>query len=935
MDFSAGSNSRVAKAVITVLSLLVVSGSSQTLEIVGRPDMFCSDFSSKDQPSTWTAPATCSRSFLNVPIARYSAIGAPYLRSSELYPEWQQDKLWRMVLFGGVYDPGDTLGGTVLVNDTWVYCPTLNSWTPLQPEHLVHDRAYPATRPLVRHFHTMSTLCNASVVIFGGESYRGGMNDAWLFNGTTELWEELQVQVLTEGKFVRPRFCHTSVVIRQPLSNCSCQESILIYGGTGDHKECFGDLWEMRCISDSYGKDRLHWIFLGDEEDNDGIWPPLTNSHYASGFNRTLMYTWGGVNCTNKFFDLSKVESGETLISVREFNLTSTTWYRYATEESSRWTSDLPLALCPASPVYYHKLDGIVSATYQSTLVLQFQNGSIVVRAFPSTVAKRDPISGLASSVHMAVVGESLYSWKFSKTGLFPMWKLGGQANSGVWEWLSVPFPKAAPLIITGTTLSFVNFVGQSFLVIGDSTQVLDVVDELGVTVWQYDLVRQTWFFTWSTFGPQFSFCFGATFSSIHNSMLVVYLPRPQPCLFESFVRNKADVSSTSLWVFHASSVRRWSLCMEVSHQHELPEPRYYSSMVDMGNGSLLLFGGQTLMGAYNELWRVDLCIQATYMPVIENCVRWVLLNRNTSSSTHPAARHSHAAFMSSGHLYVFGGTNQASLHSTFVKFLRLKATENVLENTSSSTVFADMWKFSANLGVWEEVRGTGMVPIVPCALAKLQTKIVVVGNRTYPFDICGQTISTSTLSFDIALKEWTAVTQSPPQTEMNDMRLMALAPFEDNIVLLRPYYFITVIPTEQLYAFSYLYPTCPPEQASKSWSNETCTKCSKGSYAPLGAAHCSSCPIGLATKSKRATSLIDCKCREDFCDQGECNVVLAEEGTRSAVCHCKVGYTGTSCQYPTYFMAGGGMVAIMIFNHCLSSVHKKDVEIQKSKETC
>ena len=954
---------RVTKAVITVLSLLVVSGSSQTNEIADRTDTFCPEFSSKDQLNTWTAPATCSKSFLDVRTARYFAIGASYLRGFEL-PEWQRDNLWRMVLFGGVYKPNNTLGQTVLVNDTWTYCPTLNSWTLLQPEHVAHDRAYRATRPLVRRFHTMSTLCNTSVVLFGGQSYRGRVNDTWLFNGTTELWEELNVQLLSERKFVRPRSCHTSVVIRQPLSNCSCQESILIYGGVGDQEECFGDLWEIRCISDSYGKDQLNWIFVGDEEENSGIWPPLTSNHYASDFNRTLMYTWGGVNCINKD-TYTKAPSGKPLISIWEFNLTSTTWYRYATEESSRWTShlELELAECPPSPVYYHKLDGIVAVTRRSTLVLQSQNGSVVVKVIPSTVTNQDSVSDSKKvySVHMVVFGEFLYSWKYSKAGLVPMWKLSRRTNCDVWEWLSVPYPLTAPSTIgIQATLNFVSFVGQSFLVIGDSSQVVDEVDELGVTVWQHDLVRQTWFFTWSTFGPRFSFCFGATFSTNYKSMLVVYLPDPQACLFESFVNNSVEVSSTSLWVFHASAVRRWSLCLTVSHQSDVPEPRYDSSMVDMGNGSLLWFGGQTLVGAYNELWRVDLCNQVTYMPMVENCVTWVLLSRNTFSATHPAARHSHGAFMSSGNLYVLGGTNQASLYSAFVNFLRrkgvrdlfgntsistvfsdkwkfnkefysalAKGTVEVSKNTSSSIIFSDMWKFNTNLRVWEEVEVTGMAPILPCAMAKLETKVVVVGNRTYPFDTCGQTVSNSTLAFDVASNEWMALTLSPPETLMNDTRLMAIAPYEDNIIVLRPYYFYG---KKVLYAFSLLYPTCPLGRVSKRWSNETCTKCSKGSYASLGAARCSSCSNGLTTKRERPTSSEDCTCRDDFCDQGECNVIIAEEGTRSAVCHCKVGYTGTTCKYPTYYLIGAGMLAMMILIIALFLFIRRMMRYRKAK---
>ena len=48
--------------------------------------------------------------------------------------------------------------------------------------------------------------------------------------------------------------------------------------------------------------------------------------------------------------------------------------------------------------------------------------------------------------------------------------------------------------------------------------------------------------------------------------------------------------------------------------------------------------------------------------------------------------------------------------------------------------------------------------------------------------------------------------------------------------------------------------------------------------------------------------------CNVDQCIYGKCVADFTEEGLRP-VCQCYVGFTGSTCQYPTYFLIGSGII--------------------------
>ena len=866
----------------------------------------CMDMSRTNEHNLWSTPVRCSKPDSNVPGDRFNSVAASYVRGPERSPEWQQDNVWRIVLHGGWYDDGSQ---DQFPNSTWMYYPPLNSWTLVQSP----------SQPSGRLFHSMNTLCKTRVILFGGNYHYGPLSDTWLFSGVTELWQELDVNVLTLGEFASPspRGEHDAVVIQQPLSNCTCQESIVIYGGFTNKSGCFGDLWEMRCVADRNGTEIFYWISLQDNRQSSQNYPPVRRYHHSAAFNKTVLYTWGGWKCTDTY----PYQSDQFSTNIWEYNLTSRSWRLPKANNMILWYSPPHWDTTIHNSVFFE--DGIVTVTANATLVLKSINGSLFLKTVPTSIPK-DLHLGFPIPSGLVVVGEALYSWRFSRSSFMSLWKLN-KRTSFDWYWYSVETPVASPgPLDVKLGKDFVTSVGQSFLIVSDSTYVNQTIGTEGVTVWQFDLSRLSWFLTWSPFGPR-PFCFGGTFSAIGNSLLIVYYPHPCPPL-PVLAGRDFEVRSTSLWVFH-SSIRRWTLCLEEADQHQLPEPRFSSTIVEMSNGSLLLFGGETSTGVLNDLWRVELCDQAEYMPVREDCVRWVLLNGNSSRSTSPGPRHSHLAFVFHNILYIFGGTYKQTLFERgLLSTSGLRADVGVTDDLElASYVFSDMWKFNTTIGAWEEEITDGKTPILPCSIAKWGTKAIAVGRRTYPYDTCK---TQDTYVFDINDAIWSKLADSPLETMVIETRTMALVYFRRRFVILRQYYQIW-----PAYAFSFVYPACPAGHFTSTWNNGSCAKCPKGSYAAISAKVCTWCPRGLTTETSSSHSLDDCKCRSHYCVQGQCNVVVLDGEQKAAHCDCMAGYTGTTCKYPTYYLICASIVGVMILAFSLVLFVRRMVKYKKGKK--
>lgn len=779
---------------------------------------------------------------------------APYQRGPGMssVPGWQQDNQWRFLLTG----VGNSFDHSSFSNSTWVYDPFINSWTRL-PLRAQPDRRY----------YSLNTWCNTSVILFGGSDEWLGtrFNDTWLFDGVTETWKKQEVKLWRTAEFVQPRYWHSAVIIEQPLSNCTCQQSLLVYGGSHDGLSCMGDLWEMRCIADSNRIQQFYWISLSRVDD--ALWPPNRRLHTASDFNKRSMYMWGGLECP-----------GDTWIpleDVWEYDLTSVTWKHH-----KRVTNRLPqtcMFLYDGLSFFYSRWDGIIAFNGNCTYILKSQSENLTF-----DVLSKDT----GETKTCATDGENIFCFAIGHQATTVLRLIGDNAEPTDWQWTSMPSIKAH----TAVSLASYHFVGTAFYVEKNiDVNARYVPFEKGIdtavalSLWQFDLRIKSWSQTWHPFAPLWQP--GTTYSTMNDFVLVRYYPYEWWSSVSVTKYLDIDNNTGSLWLFD-TTIRRWTLCLEVSGQPRLPTARKNSAMAGLGNGSLLMFSGRGDEGDIDDLWRVDLCDQREYLPLKQNCVRWVQLTRDDCDCDFPAPRHYHSAFLYEGSMFVFGG----------IRITSHNWTDPV---DRSFHKLNDMWKFDVERLKWKQVEQKGLTsPFDQCmsfvgwTFARWGTKFVV-----QPLGPC---LRRDVWTFDLNLSGWSLQAMAP------GLRASVLAFWDGKLVLVGQL-LDEYRPSWDL--FSFLNPSCPKGQRSRHWESESCKICPKGSYAALGDQNCSSCPTGLTTRSTGSSSSRDCVCRDDYCEHGEC--VTAVGG--KAVCQCQVGYTGSTCRYPTYFLMGAAVLGVSL----------------------
>lgn len=256
---------------------------------------------------------------LTVPVASYQRVS-----SVSIYGEHRK---WKIM----------TLLPLESASETWVYDFLFGTW----------NRPRLKVQPTSLGNHTVTTWCDTNVILFGGQNEQRLFNETWLFDSDTEIWQRQDVNVWTKVKFLTARILHTAVTIKQPQSNCTCQESILVYGGLNDEHTCLGDLWELRCIADSNGRNTFVWIPLLDELDVLAEWPQKRSFHNAADYDKTVMYMWGGYDFRNKPYSSD----------IWEYNLTSRIWNRFPVLNMPEW----PEKLLPS--FFVKGLDRIVTFT--------------------------------------------------------------------------------------------------------------------------------------------------------------------------------------------------------------------------------------------------------------------------------------------------------------------------------------------------------------------------------------------------------------------------------------------------------------------------------------------------------------------------------------------------------------------------------------------
>ncbi|MFX1252441.1 MAG: Kelch repeat-containing protein [Promethearchaeota archaeon] len=141
----------------------------------------------------------------------------------------------KVILFGGY---GASL--YKMLNDTWAYDYTTNTWTELTP----------AISPSARYGHTM-IYDNASQkgILFGGHSWDDDNqlwifhNDTWTYDYATNTWTELIPHFYPSA-----RYWHS-------MTYDSVSKKVILFGGIGDPDNKLNDTWIYDYLSNEWVQD--------------------------------------------------------------------------------------------------------------------------------------------------------------------------------------------------------------------------------------------------------------------------------------------------------------------------------------------------------------------------------------------------------------------------------------------------------------------------------------------------------------------------------------------------------------------------------------------------------------------------------------------------------------------------------------------------------
>ena len=310
---------------------------------------------------------------------------------------------------------------------------------------------------------------------------------------------------------------------------------------------------------------------------------------------------------------------------------------------------------------------------------------------------------------------------------------------------------------------------------------------------------------------------------------------------------------------------------------------REYFTVVAINRTSALLFGGLTddkSRHALNDLWHFS-----------STTGNWEEVRLDRPGTLIPSPRFNHAAAVIDSEMFVLGGHN------------------------NSDVCFEDLWRFDVDQGAWSiaEVRNRGprLAGLQPC----VASAVAQAGQLWVAFG-CGYFRLNDISCLDSNIQIWMFIAHLAMWEPLKVYKVDLLMGFPLLRLGFWDGYLFSLATTQS--ALLYMKVGCPRGLASKDISMVACDICEVGSYADLGSRDCLLCPKGTTTKEQRSTSVSDCNiCVEGYCQHGRC-LVVTTNSTQSPYCQCQFGFTGSHCQYATYYYISLGVI-LFVVAICLS----------------
>lgn len=189
----------------------------------------------------------------------------------------------KALLFGG-YGMGDFQ--TEVLDQTWEYDLTTNTWTDLTP-------VSPTSYPVARYYHSSAYIGNETMIMFGGYDENDALlSDTWEYNSSTNTWTEI-----TTTNTPPERYSHDIVYLEDGKA--------LLFGGYDD-TACMDDTW-------IYDTSTQNWTECG----TSGTILPVRVDHKLAFAGNGKVILFGG-----SYLDGSWLTRNDTWI----YDITTDTW---------------------------------------------------------------------------------------------------------------------------------------------------------------------------------------------------------------------------------------------------------------------------------------------------------------------------------------------------------------------------------------------------------------------------------------------------------------------------------------------------------------------------------------------------------------------------------------------------------------------------------
>ena len=702
----------------------------------------------------------------------------------------------------------------VFYQTLYVYQADLGSW--YKPQNTLDFEIY--------HLSTVK-LCHDTHIFFDLK------NDLWLLDKEQLSWNELPVVsagLTFPGHSVRLDG-YTVVALKQANTNCSCKESVILFGGCSGvdvlfKRVCYNDLWELHCLED--GK-RYEWRLL--ETDDSEVKPAPRTRHAAiSSTNGNLMYVAGGNNPT-------ETGSGSTT-NVWQFSMLTRLWRRVSEK----------------LPSLFHEM----------ALQFFFLTGHNVVDRFFFFISANFPflafdmqnqvwITDMLPDLHSRTEFHSS-SAMYNNNSLFIFTNPSGQSirvtnvtfSSNSWQATDVEkslfleqtiFSKAGGAVVyTSDAASGKVFTLQQEL-LADNQSVCNTMGIFYMHLRKWTAIR-------AESKVPILLLEGHTITWIEHVFALV--------IFGGRFRQKNWSLNDRIYLFKNSVL----LQLNKTDECLLLGSRYYHSSVSINKTSLVVFGGitETNHGTVlmDDLWIVTFFNLSSF-----SCVQ---IQSPVSNNTWPTARFGHSALQVNSRLIFYGGALEKDC---------LKVGNRSIFNCND-----EIWAFSLKTFLWTLLHSGFQKDFGLCFshISLLSPEVIVFGYGLKEIEFYNNVMAADHLSpfEEVFLRIYILTTEN-------------WIVYED---IVTPRTILTMLPANEQSLVAFLGDQlhivelrCPRGMYSSDFPSKPCLLCPAGSYsAQVGQRECSLCPEGTTTPLNGSASLQNCmRCKNDsVCVHGVCEVV-------------------------------------------------------------